>query len=183
MCVCGLCYPVLLGDGLGCDKLPAHMVLSLSHLALVCLSLQAQTPFSSAHPQPAVPPIRALSPSLIWTIRAKTGEASFLCAHPTSPLSFSVISLPTPSVHSSISLLSHADNPSGLVVDGGVNSALWRCLKGFLLYMSVCLSGWLHASWWWSLFFRSFNPSIHPSIYLCFAACPSLINNKWKISS
>ncbi|CAB1422734.1 unnamed protein product [Pleuronectes platessa] len=35
-------------DGLGCDKLPAHMVSSLSHFALVCLSLQPQTP--SAQP-------------------------------------------------------------------------------------------------------------------------------------
>lgn len=121
-----------LSDGLGCDKLPAHMVLSLSHLAVVCLSLQAQTP--SAQPfhiptlspsvsvPPHIPPI--LSPSLIWTIRGKTGEASFLCTHPTSCLSFSVIYFPTLSLHSSISLPSHTDNPSGLVVDGGVNSAL-----------------------------------------------------------
>lgn len=88
-----------LGDGLGCDKLPAHMVLSLSHLALVCLSLQAQTP--SAQPS-RIPTLSASvsdplhtppssPPSLIWTIRAKTGEASFLCTHPTSSLSFPVI--------------------------------------------------------------------------------------------
>lgn len=114
----------------GCDKLPAHMVLSLSHLALVCLSLRAQTPSA----QPSCIPTLCLSPtahtpSLIWTIRAKTGEASFLCTHPTSSLSFSVTYFLTPSLHSSISLPSHADNPSGLVVDGGVNSALLWCLK------------------------------------------------------
>lgn len=49
-CCCGETRSAIqsLSDGLGCDKLPAHMVLSLSHLALVCLSLQAQTP--SAQP-------------------------------------------------------------------------------------------------------------------------------------
>lgn len=36
-----------LGDGLGCDKLPAHMVLDLSHLTLVCLRLQAEMPSHS----------------------------------------------------------------------------------------------------------------------------------------
>lgn len=33
-----------LSDGLGCDKLPAHMVLNLSHLTLVWLRLQAELP-------------------------------------------------------------------------------------------------------------------------------------------
>lgn len=46
-----LYYPVP-SDGLGCDKLPAHMVLSLSHLALLCLSLQAQTPSAYPHSIP-----------------------------------------------------------------------------------------------------------------------------------
>lgn len=135
-------------DGLGCDKLPAHMVLSLSHLALLCLSLQAQTPSAYPHSIPPhcqshhTPPSSPfLYPSLIWTIRAKTGEASFFRTHPTSSLSFSVIYFPTPSLHSSISVPSHADNPSGLVVDGGVNSALWWCLKGSgSIWLS---SGWL----------------------------------------
>lgn len=49
-----------------------------------------------------------LSSSLIWTIRAKTGEASR--AHPTSFLSFSVMYFQTPSLHPSISLASHADH-------------------------------------------------------------------------
>lgn len=39
---------------------------------------------------------------------------------------------------------SHTDNPSGLVVDGGVNSALWWCLRVSALY--GCLSNWLSPS-------------------------------------
>lgn len=96
-------------------------------------------PHCQSHHTPPSSPF--LYPSLIWTIRAKTGEASFLRTHPTSSLSFSVIYFPTPSLHSSISLPLHADNQSGLVVDGGVNSALWWCLKGSgSIWLS---SGWL----------------------------------------
>lgn len=125
------------------------MVLRLSHLALVCLSLPAQTPSAQPFHIPALSPSISVpphttpifSPSLIWTIRAKTGEASFLCTHPTSCLPFSVIYSPTPSLHSSISLASHTDNPLGLVVDGGVNSALWWCLRVSL--RRGCLANWL----------------------------------------
>lgn len=134
-------------DGLGCDKLPAHMVLSLSHLALLCLSLQAQTPSAYPHsiPLTASPtthphPHPSSTPASFGPLGPRQ-EKPHSYTHPTSSLSFSVIYFPTPSLHSSISLPSHADNPSGLVVDGGVNSALWWCLKGSgSIWLS---SGWL----------------------------------------
>lgn len=106
-------------------------------------------PFHIPTPSPSIPvpphttPI--FSPSLIWTIRAKTGEASFSSTH-TPLLVYHFLSsilrcLPlTPLSHR----LSHTGNPSRLVVDGGVNSALWRRLR--VWFHRGCLANWLTQS-------------------------------------
>lgn len=116
-------------DGPGCDKLPAHMVLSLVHLGLVCLSLQAEMPsvqpshipiLCSHHIHPPKP-----SPSASFGPLGPRQEKTRSCTHTHTPfLSFTSCHL-FYNAFLQCHLPSHTDNPSGLVVGDGANSALW----------------------------------------------------------
>lgn len=77
-----------------------------------------------SHSHHGHPPV--LSLSLIWTIRAKTGEASFLCTQPTSCPSVAVVPLSNVFLH--LPPLTHRQ-AVWWRVDVEVSSTLWLCLR------------------------------------------------------
>lgn len=119
----GAAVETALCDGPGCDKLPAHMVLSASHLALLGLRLQAEMPSVQCSHTPSVDVPQSPRSASFGPLGPRQEKPRSWTHSPLPALLWPLAWLAKPS-STSISLRSHTDDPSDLGGDGEVSSTL-----------------------------------------------------------